>query len=411
MQDNESTVAYKPKLPSPNAFDYYYSLGSQLHDMPYESSGLPLLPREVQWLRRNQSVFRTLAQAQNKPYILPEPFIEAMEFPYFAMFRQLARAVSLQVRWHVSENDGADAVRDWRSGFKLARDLYGDTMLGVLVAVACEAVVNIAIAPHVPQYLSAREARELARTLQAAETEPDRLMTIVEGELRFALKELRRLLADDSRQARENLREFHKIETEPLENGLSPDSDELQTARRQWQAVENRLAHYIQNPAAYQRLRRDAEQQLQRHATRAFEAFALVGGRFQPREAPSPNTGDPVLDYLVEHLNPLAMAYPTALRYWETRTRRRLLALHCQLREHYLRERRYPDTLKLLPLGDWAVDPFSGELPIYRHQGDSYTLYSVGVTGKDLGGYRRKPSDPPDTPENLFVIPGVRGSL
>ncbi|MFN7162782.1 MAG: hypothetical protein ACK4NB_06930, partial [Fimbriimonadales bacterium] len=89
--------------------------------------------------------------------------------------------MSWQVRWHVSENDGADAVRDWRSGFKLARDLYGDTLLSVLVAVACEAVVNSAIAPHVPQYLSAREARELARTLQAAETQPDRLMTIVEG--------------------------------------------------------------------------------------------------------------------------------------------------------------------------------------------------------------------------------------
>ncbi|MFN4033054.1 MAG: hypothetical protein ACK4ME_05435, partial [Fimbriimonadales bacterium] len=313
--------------------------------------------------------------------------------------------------WHVSENDGIDAVHDWRSGFKLACDLYGDILLSVLVAVACEAIVNSAIAPHVPQYLSAQEARELARTLQAAETQPDRLTTLVEGELRLALKELRRLLVDDPRQARENLRAFHKLETEPLENGLSPDSDEVQAARRQWQAVENRFEYYIRNPAAYQQLRREAEHRLRRHTTRAFEAFALVGGRFQLREAPPTETGDPVLDYLVEYLNPLAMAYPAALRYWEARTRRRLLALHCRLREYYLRERRYPDTLQALPLGDWAVDPFSGELPIYRRQGDSYTLYSVGVAGKDLGGYRRKPSDPPDTPENLFVIPGVRGSL
>ncbi|MFN3689724.1 MAG: hypothetical protein ACK4UU_02230, partial [Fimbriimonadales bacterium] len=244
-------MEYKPRLPSPNAFDYYYWLGSQLREMPYESRDLPLLPREAQWLKRHQWVFRTLAQAQNKPYTLPEPFVGATEFPYFFAFRQLARAVSLQIRWHVSENDGIDAVHDWRSGFKLACDLYGDTLLSVLVAVACEAIVNSAIAPHVPQYLSAQEARELARTLQAAETQPDRLTTLVEGELRLALKELRRLLVDDPRQARENLRAFHKLETEPLENGLSPDSDEVQAARRQWQAVENRFEYYIRNPAAY----------------------------------------------------------------------------------------------------------------------------------------------------------------
>ncbi|MFN4034266.1 MAG: hypothetical protein ACK4ME_11745, partial [Fimbriimonadales bacterium] len=81
MQDSTPTVEYKPRLPSPNAFDYYYWLGSQLREMPYESRDLPLLPREAQWLKRHQSLFRTLAQAQNKPYTLPEPFVGATEFP------------------------------------------------------------------------------------------------------------------------------------------------------------------------------------------------------------------------------------------------------------------------------------------------------------------------------------------
>lgn len=97
--------------------------------------------------------------------------------------------------------------------------------------------------------------------------------------------------------------------------------------------------------------------------------------------------------------------------YRESRARRRLLVLHCLLREYHLRELRYPDTLEQLRLGDWATDPFSGKLPIYRREGDSYTLYSVGVVGKDLGGYRRQPGDPPDTPENLFVLRGAHAEL
>lgn len=242
-------VDYAPRLPSANAFDYYYALGRQAQDAPEESRELPLTRREVEWLRRNQSLFQTLAQAQSRDYTLPQPFQGTEDFSYLSLQRKLARVVYLQLRWHLSENDGQDFVRE-----------------------------------------------------------------------------------------------------------------------------------LIRKPTAYVQLRAEVEAHLRRHIQDASEAFALKGGRFHS-SAPSPHapSGDALRDYLLQYFEPLSLVGNVARQYWEMRTRRRLLALHLLLRAYYLRERRYPDNLRQLPIGAWATDPFSGELPVYQREGDRYRLYSVGV--------------------------------
>lgn len=62
----------------------------------------------------------------------------------------------------------------------------------------------------------------------------------------------------------------------------------------------------------------------------------------------------------------------------------------------------YPPSLK--PLGLPAAelrDPFSGQPLIYKPQGDSYTLYSVGPNGQNNGGKATTKAEEPDTD---FVI-------
>lgn len=400
---------YTPRLPSANAFDYYYVLGQKAREMPYETKGLPLSQGEVGWLRRNQSVFRTLTQAQSRAYSLPAHFKEANDLSYLASYRQLARAVDLQIRWHISENDGLDAVRDWRAGFKMACDMQGDLVLNLLTGIACERTVHTPIAQNL-SFFSARESREIAHALVEAETRPDRIASVIEGEAQRALRELQKLLPEDPAEARRHLLELHDEIAQQIELD-SPDDTKAQHQQER-QMLEDRFRELIRKPAVYAQLRAELERRLRRQVQERSEAFALKGGKFRRyEEPPRAPTGDALHDYLLKFLDPLSPADDVAQRYWETRTRRRLPALHFLIREYYLRERRYPDHLRQLPIGDWAIDPFSGVLPVYRREGDGYRLYSVGVAGNDLGGYRRQPTDPPDTPENLFVLPGASGAV
>lgn len=70
----------------------------------------------------------------------------------------------------------------------------------------------------------------------------------------------------------------------------------------------------------------------------------------------------------------------------------RVLGCAAAIRLHRQRTGSYPTDLKLLDLGDIAIDPFTGKSLIYRvGASQGFQIYSVGKNGKDDGG--RAPSD------------------
>ncbi len=65
----------------------------------------------------------------------------------------------------------------------------------------------------------------------------------------------------------------------------------------------------------------------------------------------------------------------------------RVLGCAAAIRLHQQRTGSYPVDLKLLDLGDIAIDPFTGKSLVYRAgASEGFQIYSVGMNGKDDGG-------------------------
>ncbi|MEN3001292.1 MAG: hypothetical protein ABDI19_05540 [Armatimonadota bacterium] len=390
----ESMSAYKPRLPSNNAYDYYISAARQLKSSKAFTGNQPPTHEEVRWIERNQGAFNTLRQGCNRRYHWP--FAETSMwflFDELARLRELARLVNTRIRWAIAAKDGMDAVNDWRIGFKMASDIQGDLILVYLVGVAIESVVHAPIIREM-DFFSAHECRELARTLIESERTPDRIGTVVEGELKLALRTMDSLLTEQG----------INLEDLDLVGGLIPSSEESDPeTQRTAERLRQEIQRLQKQPAAYQQLRHN----LRREISHAFQAFAdsltLQGGRYRPMLAKEYDTNT-LFGYLMETLVPTLPGI--AQRYWETRTRRRLMIAHLLLREYYLREGRYPASLDELNLQELAIDPFSGRPLIYRRTGDRYQLYSVGSDGKDDGGHNPEPGPGAEPPRDLFLVRG-----
>jgi type II secretory pathway pseudopilin PulG len=99
---------------------------------------------------------------------------------------------------------------------------------------------------------------------------------------------------------------------------------------------------------------------------------SLHGGRYREPKLKEYDS-DTLFGALASLFQPIGML---ARRYWEQRTRRRLMLIHLRLREYRLREGRYPDSLEPLNLQELAIDPFTGQPFVYRLIGERYQLES-----------------------------------
>lgn len=366
---------YPARLPSSNAYDYYITAARQLKGGEAYTGQQPPTPQERRWVETNQGAFNTLRYAMGKAYRWPFGVVRHdFYIDEFARLRQLARLVNTRVRVAIATRDGVDAVHDWRIGFQMARDLQGDSTLNYLVGVAMESTIHAPIVREI-DFFSAHECREIAQTLVRSERSANRFSTVIEGELAMTLSLLDKWLP-------ETLSEEHPsgegLRTLLLEGGEEePDAQTQQLRKR----LENELNTVLRQPNAYRQLRAELRREIARSWQTIADAIALQGGRYrEPKLKQYPE--DTLLGALAEYMLPSADVVRV---YWESRTRRRLMLIRLLLREYWLREGRYPDTLEPLNLQDLAIDPFSGQPFVYRPSGASYVLQSVGADGKGGG--------------------------
>jgi hypothetical protein len=132
------------------------------------------------------------------------------------------------------------------------------------------------------------------------------------------------------------------------------------------------LRQILNQPRAYQRLRAELRRAIAQDWQAVADAVSLHGGRYRE---PKLREYDPdtLFGALASLFQPIGML---ARRYWEQRTRRRVMLIHLRLREYRLREGRYPDSLELLNLQELAIDPFTGQPFVYRLIGERYQLES-----------------------------------
>jgi hypothetical protein len=355
---------YRPKLPSNNAYDYYITAARQLKGGEHFSNQQPPTPQERRWIEANQGAFNTLRGALGKPYRWPFETAESDYYPGgLGMLRNLTRLVNARIRWAIATRDGTDAVHDWRIGFQMARHFEGDTTLNYLFGVALETSIHAPVLRAV-DFFSAHECREMAQTLTQAERSRDRFATVIEGELTMALRELDRLLPERIDEARAAI--------EPLLSEALTDT-ESEDDRQKPERLQKEFQSLLNQPSAYQRLRVELRRAITQGWQAVADAVSLHGGRYRE---PKLREYDPdtLFGTLASLFQPIGML---ARRYWEQRTRRRVMLVHLRLREYRLREGRYPDSLEPLNLQELAIDPFSGQPFVYRLTGERYQLSSA----------------------------------
>jgi len=89
--------------------------------------------------------------------------------------------------------------------------------------------------------------------------------------------------------------------------------------------------------------------------------------------------------------NPLMRTMMPALgRYYALHTRaetnRRASVLATNIMAYRQQHGDYPDSLDAFGDRDFIIDPFTDQRFVYRRDGDSFTLYSLGPNGVDDGG-------------------------
>jgi hypothetical protein len=355
---------YRPKLPSNNAYDYYITAARQLKGGEHFSNQQPPTPQERRWIEANQGAFNTLRGALGKPYQFPfGPITSEFYADEYASLRNLARLVNARIRWAIATRDGIDAVHDWRVGFQMARHLQGDTTLNYLVGVAVEITIHAPILRTV-DFFSAHECREMAQTLIRSERSRDRFATVIEGDLKAALRELDKLLPERIDEARAAI--------EPLLSEAAADAEGEEDPLKVKRLLEE-LRQILNQPSAYQRLRAELRRVITQGWQAIADAVSLRGGRFHEPKLKEYDP-DTLFGALASLFQPIGML---ARRYWEQRTRRRVMLVHLQLREYRLREGRYPDSLEPLNLQELAIDPFTGQPFVYRLIGERYQLSSA----------------------------------
>jgi len=212
-------------------------------------------------------------------------------------------------------------------------------------------------------FFSAHECREMAQTLIQSERSRDRFATVIEGELATALRELDRLLPERIDEARAAI--------EPLLSEALTDI-EGEDDRRMLDRLHDEFRSLLNQPSAYQRLRAELRRAITQGWQAIADAVSLRGGRFREPKLKEYDS-DTLFGALASLVQPIDLL---ARRYWEQRTRRRLMLIHLRLREYRLREGRYPDSLEPLNLQELAIDPFTGQPFGYRLTGERYQLAS-----------------------------------
>jgi hypothetical protein len=354
---------YRPKLPSNNAYDYYITAARQLKKSESFSEQQPPTPQERRWIEANQGAFNTLRGALGKPYQFPFGAV-SYEFKAdeYASLSNLAWLVNARIRWAIAAHDGTDAVHDWRIGFQMARHLQGDTTLNYLLGIALEVTIHAPILRAV-DFFSAHECHEMAQTLIQSERSRDRFATVIEGELKMSLRELDRLLPEQIDEARAAI--------EPLLSEAAADAEGEEDPLKVRHLLEE-LRQILNQPSAYQRLRAELRRAIAQDWQAIADAVSLHGGRYREPKLKEYDS-DTLFGALASLFQPIGML---ARRYWEQRTRRRLMLIHLRLREYRLREGRYPDSLEPLNLQELAIDPFTGQPFVYRLMGEQYQLES-----------------------------------
>lgn len=377
-------VVPTPKLPSPNAFDFYVKAGNAVQDdmkigwaiakaPPRLPPGVPnvyvyTLAQKEALVKENAGTLKMLRQGFAYPYWNPPVRSNDTPTSYYAGFRHLAQLLALEGQIKAAHGDWGGTVNSDLDALQIGIEIpHGSPLMGELNGNACQSTGRKPIWKAV-DHLNVTQARQMARRLESLQAD------------RVALADT--LQEEKWAQQAWLLQIFHQSNWRSvLYNAVlyNPSDQEDQSKVDFKRLAQNMRLTIVSKATVLNNFTRYLDQMI----TNARRPYAA-------KLPPPPPPDDP--------FSPLMAPYfsPARLGDAKNQTQNALLLVTLALRAYRLEHGVYPIALAaLVPtyLKRLPDDPFALQSPLhYRLTGQKYVLYSVGPDGKDDGG---KPIDDP----------------
>lgn len=347
----EFSLHLAPPPVSPNVYPQLVEYSTQIQEASILAS-LEQLPdygsvaQKQAVIKANQELLDKIRRAITQPAQVIRLDYQPGD-PTTDNYRQIARLFAAQAKLLEQQGKYGQALDSYLDGFTyLQKILNGGNVLHLTHYFLGSTVLFEAI-PSLLTKLSASDAEHGVRRLEAILRNEYPFPTLLAQDFRSWLTGWQRTVrAQAMRGFRLDLPQSD-LERETLYMPKAPLSQAAQQYARQW--IETAGKPYpeqqiVPYPPALQRLGRDL-------VVRSPEDVALQ-----------------------------------TARYTYVQARLRLLYTALQLEAYRKAHERYPTNLSMLGSSPYFIDPFSNKLFVYRPQGNSYTLYSVGPNTADDGG-------------------------
>ena len=277
-------------------------------------------------------------------------------FPEFAKFKVLARIGSNRAHVAFSEGRTLGAVKDLLEVIDFSRNMSQKTLISMLVGIAVQAIALAEFNEHLGQ-LPLGDCQYIAKQAKSLLEHPLSTGSVFQGEATLSLSSLDDILKEPGAFLTED---EDKSYVKAIQNLSSADRDRLKA----------QLINSVQ---------------LRLQATEALLDGPEDKWLLTMAGDPAPSIGDGSVGNLCLVLaNSLAgsdskRGYVTAMA--KGRIQLRLLYLHAKVLEYHWKTGVWPTTLAQAAGAEFARDPFAQAPFHYEVNGNTYRLYSTGITG------------------------------
>ncbi|GIV18688.1 MAG: hypothetical protein KatS3mg023_0439 [Armatimonadota bacterium] len=312
---------------------------SQIPDYGTPAEKEPVLQANREVLRKAQELLQKITWVDHLEYRIGDPTVDN--------YRQLARLFVAQAKSLEQQGKYGQALDTYMDAFHFfEKVLYGGNGLHLTYQFMAYSEIFPAI-PAIISRLSAQDAERGARRLEQLLKEEYPLEVLLQQEFRVWLTGWQRIVQEQSRRGFRLDLPKSDLERTMLYMPKAPLSEAAKQYVQQW--LQQAMLPYPQQqfvdyPPALQQLEREM-------VVREPAGVALI-----------------------------------VARYTYVRTRLRLLYTALRLEAYRKTHGRYPASLKDLGASPYFNDPFSSKPFVYRPQGNSYVLYSLGPNSQDDGG-------------------------
>ncbi len=282
--------------------------------------------------------------------------------PEVALYRMLARAVTVQIYVDFADGKVTQAITDFADLLRFSYIIHTDTLINGLVAIAIDAIALKIVTERLDQ-LSARDCERLIAIVNDWLKSPDPGIAILSRERIMTM----------------SLLDKYRGQPAKLVNLLDPGKPGS-PSRAKYEDLSAKLT----NASA------SAVGPLFDEVGRRVNAYYdQVDARLQKPIWERTDIQEPADDgSIVSQL--LSSVLPTISRvmdrYGMEQAKVQLLGVHAAIRRYRWENNRLPTTLEELKLGRMGVDPFSGKPFAYKRTDDmTYDLYSIGAPDRGNG--------------------------